>query len=91
MAGGTSSHWSSKTAATQPVEVVVSSRYGSRPTTLSLKPGDADAERWFLERTRGWYDLVVTVEGDSAFEYRYAGHIENGKASISDPGMGGLL
>jgi phospholipase C len=75
----------------QPVEVVVSSRYGSRPTTLSLKPGDADAQRWFLERTRGWYDLVVTVEGDSAFEYRYAGHIENGKASISDPGMGGLL
>jgi len=25
------------------------------------------------------------------FEYRYAGHLEDGKASISDPRIGGLL
>lgn len=37
------------------------------------------------------YDLAVTVKGDPTFEHRYAGHVENGKASISDPGMGGLL
>jgi phospholipase C len=35
--------------------------------------------------------LVVTVQGDAYFEYRYAGHVENGKASIGDPGMGGLI
>jgi phospholipase C len=75
----------------QPVEVTVSDRYSSRSTTLSLKPGDAHTERWSLGRTRGWYDLVVTVQGDPHFEYRYAGHLENGKASISDPGMGGLI
>jgi phospholipase C len=75
----------------QPVEVTVSDRYSSRTTTLSLDPGDASTERWSLGRTRGWYDLTVTVQGDPRFEYRYAGHLENGKASLSDPGMGGLI
>ena len=75
----------------QPVEVTVVDRYSSRSTTLSLKPGDAETKQWSLGRTRGWYDLVVTVDSDPSFEYRYAGHAENGKSSISDPGMGGLL
>jgi phospholipase C len=48
-------------------------------------------ERWSLSRTRGWYDLLITVEGDPRFEYRYAGHLENGQDSISDPAMGGLV
>ena len=33
----------------------------------------------------------VAIQGDSQFEYHYAGHLENGEASISDPGMGGLI
>jgi phospholipase C len=74
-----------------PVEVTVSDRYSSRSTTLKLAPGGAKAPRWPLARTKGWYDLVVTLQGDPQFEYRYAGHLENGQASISDPGMGGLI
>jgi hypothetical protein len=42
-------------------------------------------------RTRGWYDLVITLSDDQHFEYRYAGHLENDEDSISDPGMGGLI
>jgi phospholipase C len=34
---------------------------------------------------------MVTVESDPAFEYRSAGHLENGRDSISDPAMGGRL
>jgi phospholipase C len=74
-----------------PIEVTVSDRYSSRSTSLTLAPGGAKAPRWSLAPTRGWYDLVVTVQGDPQFEYRYAGHLENGKASTSDPGMGGLI
>lgn len=73
------------------VEVSVSNRYSPKRTTLTLVPGGAKAPRWSLERTGGWYDLVVTVRDDRQFEYRYAGHLENGEASISDPGMGGLI
>jgi hypothetical protein len=32
-----------------------------------------------------------TVEGDPHLAYRYAGHVENGADSVSDPGMGGPL
>ena len=74
-----------------PAEVTVSDRYSSRSTRLTLAPGETKAPRWSLARTRGWYDLVVTANGDPQFAYRYAGHLENGKASISDPGMGGLI
>src|SRR5215813_9250476 len=74
-----------------PVEVTVSDRYSPRTTTLQLAPGGAKALEFSLTRTKGWYDLTVTVRGDTQFEYRYAGHLENGEDSISDPGMGGLI
>jgi phospholipase C len=34
---------------------------------------------------QGWYDLVVTIDGDGdgAFRRRVMGHIENGSASVS--------
>ena len=74
-----------------PAEVTVSDQYSSWSTTLTFAPGGAKALQFSLERTRGWYDLAVTVQGDPHLEYRYAGHLENGEASISDPGMGGLI
>jgi phospholipase C len=46
---------------------------------------------WSLQEFQGWYDLVITVEQDPTFEYRFAGHIETGRESISDPAMGGLV
>jgi phospholipase C len=49
------------------------------------------SESWSLKRTSGWYDLAIAVEGDSQFEYRFAGHIEDGEDSVSDPLMGGLV
>jgi phospholipase C len=73
---------------TERVSVRVSNRYGSRPVTLTLRPGETKTQRWSLDRTRGWYDLTLSSGPD---EYRYAGHVENGRDSISDPGMGGLI
>jgi phospholipase C len=32
---------------------------------------------------QGWYDVAATVDGDSAFRRRFAGHVENGADSIS--------
>ena len=72
-------------------DVTVRSGYPGHGTSLSLRPGAATTERWSLSRTRGWYDLVITVAGDPHFKYRYAGHLENGEDSISDPAMGGLV
>lgn len=35
----------------------------------------------------GWYDVEVTVEGNSLYSQRFAGRVETGKESISDPLM----
>jgi len=75
----------------QPAEVDVLDRYSSRRTRLSLDPGQARTEHWQLSRSRGWYDLTITVADHPRFRYRYAGHIENGHDSITDPAMGGLI
>jgi phospholipase C len=38
----------------------------------------------------GWYDLTIQVAGDATFEYRFAGHVETGRDSVSDPALGGF-
>jgi phospholipase C len=75
----------------QPVEVRVRVGYNSRPTTLALGPAETERRQWSLARSRGWYDLTVTVQGAPGFEYHYGGHLENGRDSITDPALGGLL
>jgi phospholipase C len=37
---------------------------------------------------QGWYDITVTVHGNSSYLRRLAGHVETGKPSISDPALG---
>jgi len=43
-----------------------------------------------LSKNFGWYDLSITIKGNSMFEKRYAGHVETGKESKSDPVMSGV-
>lgn len=43
-----------------------------------------------LKKSFGWYDFSVFVKGSVNFERRYAGHVESGKASYSDPFMAGV-
>jgi phospholipase C len=44
-----------------------------------------------LDTTQGWYDVSVRIGGADAFEVRFAGHVETGKPSVTDPLMGGTL
>jgi phospholipase C len=41
-----------------------------------------------LKKSHHWYDFGMKVNGSQAFERRYAGHIETGRSSFSDPFMG---
>lgn len=41
-----------------------------------------------LSKSHGWYDFSVKVAGSGSFEQRYAGRVETGKESFSDPVMG---
>ncbi len=41
-----------------------------------------------LSKSFAWYDFSVKVKSNKVFEKRYAGHVETGMPSISDPVMG---
>lgn len=64
---------------------------GMNVPAFFTRHGEEFVYDWSLEEFRGWYDLVITVEQDPTFKYRFAGHIETGRESISDPAMGGLV
>jgi phospholipase C len=42
-----------------------------------------------LKHSASWYDFTVEVEGLAAFSRRFAGRMETGRHSLSDPEMGG--
>jgi phospholipase C len=73
------------------IELAVADRYSSQRVRLVLKPGETRSEDWSLSKSRRWYGLSVTIPGDPHFAIAYAGHVENGEDSISDPAMGGLI
>ncbi|MEU8606861.1 phospholipase domain-containing protein [Actinoplanes sp. NPDC048791] len=73
----------------EPVQLTIRDRYTGRQTTVPVRGGRAASRSWGVARTRGWYDLTVTAGKD--LHRRYAGHLENGRDSISDPAMGGLV
>ncbi|ESQ83850.1 hypothetical protein AEAC466_11000 [Asticcacaulis sp. AC466] len=75
-----------RTFSDKPVTVTITDNaYGRPPQTMSL-PAPADAVRFDLSGSRGWYD--VTLSGDG-FAHRFAGRIDDGKPPISDPALGG--
>ncbi|MEO5685030.1 MAG: phospholipase domain-containing protein [Chitinophagaceae bacterium] len=43
-----------------------------------------------LLKSFGWYDFTVRIKGNPSFQKRYAGHVETGKESFTDPLMGGV-
>jgi len=44
-----------------------------------------------LEKSHHWYDFSVKANGHQGYEKRYAGHVETGQNSHTDPLMGGLV
>ncbi|GAB3992073.1 phospholipase C, phosphocholine-specific [Spirosoma daeguense] len=66
-------------------------KQGTKQLTHSGKSGKPVTFDMDLKNSHGWYDFSVRVEGDTLFEQRYAGRIETGSSSFSDPLMGGLV
>ena len=71
-------------------EVCVQDAYTGKSVQRFLQSGEKGQGEWSLDRFYGWYDLIISVVGDSTFKYRLAGHVETGEDSISDPALGGL-
>ena len=65
--------------------------YGAHYPQTKLTPGDTAAIILALADNHGWYDFSVRIQGHEDFEKRYAGRIETGRDSVSDPHMGGAV
>lgn len=83
--------WKITNVAAKAAEVSVLDAYTGEVSTRLLQPHETFEDELSLGQFRGWYDLIVTVGGDSTFEYRLAGHVETGNESFSDPALGGLV
>jgi phospholipase C len=57
--------------------------------THVVRGGDTDEVYLDLRKAFGWYDLTVSVDTDASFARRFAGHVETGRSSMSDPALGG--
>ncbi|BEP63523.1 phospholipase C, phosphocholine-specific [Variovorax sp. V213] len=65
--------------------------YGNNPDgswSVRVKGGGDTHMRWSLDASGQWYDFVVTCDADASFYRRFAGRIETGRHSVSDPAMG---
>jgi phospholipase C len=77
-------------AATEAAVSVLDAYTGDSITQL-LQSAGTFQNTWPLEQFYSWYDLILTVAGDPTFDYRFAGHVETGQESFSDPALGGLV
>ena len=64
---------------------VVDNAYGAQPRQVTVPRDGQIEEQWMLAGSHHWYDLSVTSRDDDSFLRRLAGHVENGRPSISDP------
>ncbi len=62
--------------------------YGNVPTSVVVRPGTTEKIIVPTSSSHGWYDFSVQVQGANSFGRRYAGRVETGLPSKTDPWMG---
>jgi phospholipase C len=67
--------------------LISDNKYKTPGKRILLKPNVKTTVSFDLAKNGNWYDLSVTTEGKSNFLQRYAGKIETGKVTITDPFM----
>jgi len=74
----------------EPIELVLrANAYTAEEHHVVVPAGQDRVRRWSLERSAHWYDLTVEARGLPGFRRRFAGRVETGRDSLSDPAMGG--
>ncbi|RXK85420.1 phosphocholine-specific phospholipase C [Filimonas effusa] len=63
--------------------------YAGKRFSRQLQPGESHTVRIASHKTAGWYDFAIVADGFPFFEKRFAGRVETGRPSTSDPLIGG--
>jgi phospholipase C len=71
-----------------PCTLTVCNSYGdAKERHYDLASGAKIEDSWLLASSSGWFDLSIEDREDSTFFRRFAGHVETGRPSTSDPGV----
>jgi phospholipase C len=68
--------------------------YKTLSQTIKINPGKEKIKKLISVNTAksyGWYDFSVKIKGNQLFERRYAGRVETGKPTKTDPFMGRVV
>nr|WP_295796795.1 phospholipase C, phosphocholine-specific [Mucilaginibacter sp.] len=74
-------------SAQQKSVMITDNAYEANNHVVVIKPGATSTVVLNLTASHNWYDFTVKVSGIQTFEKRYAGRVETGKSSFSDPQM----
>jgi phospholipase C len=66
---------------------VVDNAYHAPTQVKTVAAGKTAICQLKLEKSAGWYDVTITAEGYNVFRKQYAGHVETGQDSLTDPQM----
>lgn len=67
---------------------IVDNAYKAKPITKLLNRRSDTIIHLDLKRSFSWYDFTINVRDNKNYSARYAGHVETGENSFSDPAMG---
>ncbi|MCZ4224108.1 phosphocholine-specific phospholipase C [Pedobacter rhodius] len=70
---------------------IADNKYKAATQNLNLKPKSITNVLLSLSRSGHWYDFSIIQNGNAVFKHRYAGKIETGEITITDPYMGNAL
>jgi phospholipase C len=71
------------------IEITLTDAYGNQGghATFRVRPGGGFEHTVHTDRANGWYDVSVKISSDSDYLRRFAGHVETGRPSTSDPAI----
>ncbi len=73
----------------QPCEIeIVTQSYGDALHRQRIEPAERMMHLVDVVQSFGWYDISIGAADDPSFEHRFAGRIETGQWSFSDPLIG---
>ncbi len=70
---------------------VADNAYNTQSQQMFLNKNEKRGLILDFNKNGGWYDFSIKIIGDDNFEYRFAGRVETGKDSITDPFMGRVI
>lgn len=65
--------------------------YSKQSKSISMAPMRSETIEVQTSKYYGWYDISLVVKDKDDTEVRYAGKVETGKESFTDPMMGGVV